>query len=368
GILVVIGLRMIDRAPLQFLRARETLLDFGVVVAVVVVALTVGLIAASAVGVGLAMLLFVREQIGGVVVRHKVLLGQTSSSWHRPQRELEVLAAKGDRAVIFSLQGSLFFGNTYQLYTDLEHEIATRDYVIIDLRRVRSIDVTAAHLFKQIRDTIKERGAKLVLCGVRGAEAARGNVRELLSTSGVVRPDSKTVRVFADLDTAIAWVEDRLLGEEEDPESEGEPMDLAAMELFAGYREDTLRDLAALMEVRRYPAGAVIYERGAEGRELFWVRRGSVRLVAAIDGSQHRPMASFGRGDFFGGLAFLDGESRPNNAVAVTDTETYVLSREHFNEFAKVHRTLAFNLAMSMARIVATRLRRAEAQLAMLQE
>ncbi|MFM2447307.1 MAG: hypothetical protein RI936_1754, partial [Pseudomonadota bacterium] len=141
GILVVIGLRMIDRAPLQFLRARETLLDFGVVVAVVVVALTVGLIAASAVGVGLAMLLFVREQIGGVVVRHKVLLAQTSSSWHRPQRELEVLAAKGDRAVIFSLQGSLFFGNTYQLYTDLEHEIATRDYVIIDLRRVRSIDV-----------------------------------------------------------------------------------------------------------------------------------------------------------------------------------------------------------------------------------
>ncbi|HRZ02251.1 MAG TPA: cyclic nucleotide-binding domain-containing protein, partial [Burkholderiaceae bacterium] len=368
GILVVIGLRMIDRAPLQFLRARETLLDFGVVVAVVVVALTVGLIAASAVGVGLAMLLFVREQIGGVVVRHKVLLAQTSSSWHRPQRELEVLAAKGDRAVIFSLQGSLFFGNTYQLYTDLEHEIATRDYVIIDLRRVRSIDVTAAHLFKQIRDTIKERGAKLVLCGVRGAEAARGNVRELLSTSGVVRPDSKTVRVFADLDTAIAWVEDRLLGEEEDPESEGEPMDLAAMELFAGYREDTLRDLAALMEVRRYPAGAVIYERGAEGRELFWVRRGSVRLVAAIDGSQHRPMASFGRGDFFGGLAFLDGESRPNNAVAVTDTETYVLSRERFNEFSKVHRTLAFNLAMSMARIVATRLRRAEAQLAMLQE
>jgi SulP family sulfate permease len=79
-------------------------------------------------------------------------------------------------------------------------------------------------------------------------------------------------------------------------------------------------------------------------------------------------MASFGRGDFFGGLAFLDGESRPNNAVAVTDTETYVLSRERFNEFSKVHRTLAFNLAMSMARIVATRLRRAEAQLAMLQE
>lgn len=368
GILVVIGVRMIDRKPLRFLRARATWFDFGVVVAVVVVALTIGLIAASVVGVALAMLLFVREQISGVVVRHKMLLGQTSSSWHRPQREVDVLATKGDRAAIFSLQGSLFFGNTYQLYTDLEHEIATRDYVIIDLTRVSSIDVTAANLFKQIRDTIKERGAKLVLCGVHSAEETRRNLRELLSTSGVVKPDSKTVRVFGDLDTAIAWVEDRLLGEEETEVEDEAPMELATMETFVGYREDTLQDLAALMEVRHVPAGTVLYERGSAGNELFWVRRGTVRLVAALDRGQERPMASFGRGDFFGGLAFLDGEKRPNNAIAVTDTEVYVLTRERFNEFAKVHRTLGFNLAMSMARVVATRLRRAETQLAMLQE
>ncbi len=127
GILVVIGVRMIDREPLHFLRTRETLLDFGVVAAVVVVALTVGLIAASAVGVGLAMVLFVREQSSGTVVRHKVSLGQTPSSWHRPQWEIDVLNEKSDKAVVFGLQGSLFFGNTYQLYTDLEQEIATRE-------------------------------------------------------------------------------------------------------------------------------------------------------------------------------------------------------------------------------------------------
>jgi SulP family sulfate permease len=60
GILVVIGFRMIDRAPLQFLRARATVLDFGVVATVVAVALTSSLIAASAAGVALAMVLFVR--------------------------------------------------------------------------------------------------------------------------------------------------------------------------------------------------------------------------------------------------------------------------------------------------------------------
>jgi SulP family sulfate permease len=367
GILVVIGVRMIDREPLQFLRARETLLDFGVVAAVVVVALTVGLIAASAVGVGLAMVLFVREQSGGIVVRHKLALGQISSSWHRPQWELDLLHEKGDKAVVFGLQGSLFFGNTYQLYTDLEHEIGTREYVIIDLRRVRSIDVTAAHLFKQIRDTIKERGAKLVLCGVRDDQQG-GNIRELLSNSGLMRPQSKTVRVFPDLDTAIAWVEDRLLGEVENAVGEEAPMSLQQMELFSGYKDETLRDLEAVMEVRRYPAGAVIYARGTAGDELFWVRRGTVRLVAAREQSHELPLATFGRGDFFGGLAFLDGKPRPNTAVAVTDTEVYLLGRERFDEIAKVHKKLAFNLAMAMARVVASRLRRTEGKLAMFQE
>jgi SulP family sulfate permease len=365
GILVVIGVRMIDREPLHFLRTRESLLDFGVVAAVVVVALTVGLIAASAVGVGLAMVLFVREQSSGTVVRHKVSLGQTPSSWHRPQWEIDVLNEKSDKAVVFGLQGSLFFGNTYQLYTDLEQEIATRDYVIIDLRRVRSIDVTAAHLFKQIRETIKERGATLVLCGVRDGS---GNIRELLSNSGLMRPQSRTVRVFPDLDTAIAWVEDRLLGEAENGARDETPMALREMELFADYKAETLRDLEAVMEVRRYPAGSVIYERGARGDELFWVRCGTVRLIASRQDSGQRPMATFGRGDFFGGLAFLDRNPRPSTAVAVTDTEVYVLNQERFDQVARVHRKLAFNLAMAMARVVASRLRRTEAKLAMLQE
>ncbi len=367
GILVVIGVRMIDREPLHFLRARETLLDFGVVVAVVIVALTVGLIAASAVGVGLAMVLFVREQSSGTVVRHKLALAQTPSSWHRPQWEIDVLNQKGDKAVVFGLQGSLFFGNTYQLYSDLEQEIANRDYVIIDLRRVRSIDVTAAHVFKQIRDTIRERGAKLVLCGVRDDQQGE-NIRELLSNSGLMRPESRTVRVFSDLDTAIAWVEDRLLGEAENAMPEEPPMPLQQMELFAGYKAETLRDLEGVMEIRHYPPGSVIYERGAAGDELFWVRRGTVRIIASREDSGQRPLATFGRGDFFGGLAFLDCNPRPNNAVAVTDTEVYVLTRARFEQIAKVHRKLAFNLAMAMARVVASRLRRTEAKLAMLQE
>jgi MFS superfamily sulfate permease-like transporter len=115
GILIVVGLRMIDREPMRFIQSSATVFDFGVVVAVVVVALTIGLIAASGVGVAMAIILFVREQIGGSVVRHKFYVNQMSSNWHRPESETRILAQKGDQAVIFELQGSLFFGTTQQL-------------------------------------------------------------------------------------------------------------------------------------------------------------------------------------------------------------------------------------------------------------
>ena len=43
-----VGLRMIDLTPLKFLESRATVFDFAVVLAVIGIALTIGLIAASA--------------------------------------------------------------------------------------------------------------------------------------------------------------------------------------------------------------------------------------------------------------------------------------------------------------------------------
>ena len=368
GILVVIGFRMIDRAPLQFLRARATVLDFGVVATVVAVALTSSLIAASAAGVALAMVLFVRAQIGSTAVRHKMLLRQSPSSWHRPEPELAILEARGDEAVIFELQGSLFFGNTYQLYTDLEKEISTRSYVIIDLRRVQSIDVTAAHLFNLIRDAIRERGAKLVLSGIQENNPRGRNLHEFLGLNGLWHARSTTVRQFPDLDAAIAWVEDRLLGEAEYSVDGEAPMLLQDMEIFARRKVETLQDLEACMDIRTYQAGDIIYAHGQPGDELYWVRRGSVRLMAQLPLGKRKSVASFGRGDFFGSLAFMDGQPRPNDAVAVTTTELYVLTRAKFNEVTALHKQLAADLAYAMARTLALRLRRTESKLTMLQE
>lgn len=367
GILIVIGIRMLDREPLRFIESRATVFDFGVVLAVIVVALTISLIAASAVGVAMAIILFLREQIGGSVVRHKIYANQMSSTWYRPEAEMQIIQQKGDQAVIFELQGSLFFGTTHQLYGELEPELGKRSYVILDLKHVQSVDVTAAHLLRNVRDTLQERGAMLLLSAVREKLPNGRNLREFLEQTGVVTPDTSVVRVFPELDAAIEWVENRILGERATT-AEETPIQLHEMDLFKLRKDETMQDLEARMELRSYRAGDTIYALGAPGDEIFWIRRGSVRIFAPLGGGRTRHIASFGRGDFFGGLAFLDNHPRGDDAIALTDTEVYVLSRKQFYELAEEHKKLAFNLINAIARTLAIRLRNADTELTMLQE
>jgi SulP family sulfate permease len=367
GVLIVVGLRMIDTQPLNFLESRATVFDFAVVALVIGVALTVGLIAASAAGVGLSILLFLREQVGGSVVRHKTFVNQRSSTWNRPEAEMRLIAQKGDKAVILELQGSLFFGTTYELYSVLEAEVKTRDYIILDLRRVLSVDITAVHMLNQVRDMLRDRGVPLLLSNVREHLPNGSNLLEFFKQTGLI-DTSDSVRVFQTIEAAIEWVEDRLIGDIEQPLSEEIPLHLQEMDLFQGRKDETIADLEARMEQRTINAGNPVYLIGDVDRNLYLIRRGTVRIMAPISGSrQLHHIATFGRGDFFGGLAFLDERARSDNAIAYTDIDLFVLSFEQFNQLSNDHRKLAFLLIISISRTLAQRLRHADGERTLLQ-
>ncbi|MBS1229670.1 MAG: sulfate transporter [Proteobacteria bacterium] len=367
GVLIVVGLRMIDTDPLRFLESRSTVLDFSVVLAVVCVALFVGLIAASAVGVILSIILFLREQVGGNVVRRKSFVGQRSSTWYRPEAEMRILEQKGNSAVIFELQGSLFFGTTHQLYLTLEPELSTTDYLILDLQRVQSVDVTATHMLKLVRDVLAERKVPLLISSVRESLPNGRNLREFLELAGLVA-DGEQVIILPTLEAAIEWVEDRLIGGLVTADANLPPLELHEIELFKGSKPDTLTDLAACMESRSFKAGATIFSRGDPGAELYLIRKGEVRIMGCVGGSS-RPchIATYGRGEFFGGLAFLDRQPRGNDAIASTDLELYVLTQEKFSYLAEAHKRIAFVLVSQLARTLAIRLRHTDNELTLLQ-
>ncbi|HXE91245.1 MAG TPA: SulP family inorganic anion transporter [Terriglobales bacterium] len=366
GILLVVGFRMMDRNSLHLLKSRSTVLDFVVIVIVVVVAETVSLIAASAVGVGLAILLFIREQIGGSVVRRKTYGNQMFSKQVRLPQEMEILEKRGNQSAIFELQGSLFFGTTDQLYTVLEPELKTKKYVILDMRRVQSVDVTAAHMLDRIEDTMAERKGYLIFSQIPHYVPSGRDMQQYFDQVGLVR--QRNVRIFGELDEALEWVENQILEEERLEKKEETVLELRQFEQFKARKEETIAALEACMEKRSYKAGERIFAAGDAGDELFLIRRGAVRILLPLAGTAGHHLATFGRGDFFGEMSFLDRQPRSADAVAHTDTDLYVLSRERFDGLAEEHKRLAINLLEGLAKALAIRLRHTNTEVRALQE
>jgi SulP family sulfate permease len=176
------------------------------------------------------------------------------------------------------------------------------------------------------------------------------------------------VRVFSTVDDAQVWVEDRILNVDRHTSLEQPLLELHEMELFKGRKEESISALEACMEQRSCKAGEKIYSTGDPGDRLFLIRRGTVRMILPSDGSEGFHLATYSRGDFFGGLSFLDGQPRGNEAIAQTDTELFVLRRESFDELGDRHKRLTQNLFEAIAGVLSRRLRYGDMELAALRD
>lgn len=365
GILIVVGIRMIDRHSLHLVMSPWTRFDFVVIAAVIVTALGFSLIAASGIGIALAMFLFIREQLASTIVFRK---GYGSSSFSRQKRsheEMKTLAQKGEQTVILELQGSLFFGTKDQIHEALEPELTKRTYFILDMRRVQSVDVSVAHVLTQIRDTVMERDAFLLFTNLPQHLPNGRNIHAFFDQMEITTFTSH-VKVFPGMDDALEWVEDQILGKEPLNPEEESLLELHEMDLFKERKEETLVALAARLEQRSYKAGERIFTVGDRGDELFLIRRGSVRDLLPVNGHVRYHIMTYGRGNFFGGMSFLDRQPRTTEAVAFTDVDLFALKRGQFDVLNEEHKRLTVNLLEAIAQILATRLRYNDMEIAAL--
>lgn len=370
GILLVIAWRMFDRSIFHLLRYPAGRFDFAVIAAVIVVAVTVDLIAASGAGVGLAILLFIRDQARSSVIRRKLYLNQMSSKTRRIAIERETLNRDGGQGVFCELQGNLFFGTTDQLYTQLEPDLKSRRFILLDMRRVQSVDYTAAHLFEQMQAQLAERGGQLLLSGMPSSLMAERDFEKYLVDLGVVgQGKGKGARIFETVDAGLEWMEGCILraaGVEKPGEEER--LDLKDFHLFREFDEATLKDLAACMTEISLAPGEKVVSQGDRGDEIFLVCRGSVRIMLALEGGKRHHLATISRGDFFGELSFLDRKIRSADVEAKVATDLYVIARSRFNEKAMANAELGVKVFARLASAIAERLRQTDVELQALEE
>jgi SulP family sulfate permease len=368
GILLMIAWRMFDKNMFRLLRYPAGRLDFCVIAGVVLVALTVDLIAASGVGVAMAILLFIRDQVRGSVIRRKSCLNQMSSKTRRLPAEREILNRDGDQAVFCELQGNLFFGTTDQLFSQLEPDLRTCRFLLLDMRHVQSLDYSAVHLFEQMHAQLAERGGQLLFSGMPSGVLEQRDFERYLAQMGLVR-EGDGVMITETRDSALEWMEERILeaagyirtGEEN-------LLELKDFRLFREFNDQELTALEACVSELTLRQGEKVFRSGDQGDELFLVRRGILRVLLPLEGGKYHHLFTICQGGVIGELAFLDRGVRSVDVEARVETDLYALSRSRFNELARANAAIGVQVFARLALSIAESLRQTDAELSILEE
>lgn len=355
ALLTVIGVRMIDWHSLHWLRKRSTRMDFVVIAVVVLVANTWSLIAASGLGVGLAILMFIREQIYTSTVRRKSHGHQRFSKRMRTPSERQLLEQHGRQTAIFELQGSLFFGTTDQLYTAIEPEIAQVRRLILDFHRVQSLDVTAEHMIHRISDRLHQMGATLVLTRLPEVLPSGRNLKAFILETGFV--DQETTLLMDDLSDALEWAEEQTLIQFGVGGHAEQCLPLEAFELLMPLSAEERAELAKAVVRRTYAAGDLILACGDQGDALMLLGLGEVSVHLPLTQGKSLHVATLGRGQYFAEMSFLDGQPYSADVRAITAVEVLMISRHALETLVGRDPHLLASLMKSIAMALAGRLR-----------
>ena len=366
ALLVVIGFKMIDWHSIELIRSRDTILDFAVIAVVVLVANTVSLIAASGLGVTLAILMFITEQVHTSTVRRKTYGNTIFSKRIRTQAERDLLATEGTKTIVFELQGSLFFGTTDQLYGTIESEIQKAKFVLLDFQRVQSLDVTAGHMIARIQKLLDEREATLVISRLPERLPSGRDLRTYVDHIGLLK-ESNT-KVFPELTDALEWVEDEIIRLHKLEIQNSEPLSLKDFDLFKDLTPSEAEELNSTAQHLSFKKGELIFSQGTQGDSLLLITRGQIKLTLPVKGGRQLHLLTLGKGQFFGEMSFLDGHCHSADAYAIEDTELLNIDRENLAQAIGQDKRMMLIIFKKISLALAERLRHSNAELHELRE
>ena len=109
---------------------------------------------------------------------------------------------------------------------------------------------------------------------------------------------------------------------------------LAAIDLFANLAPELRRDLAASAAHAVYGSGETIVRQGDEGRSMFVVLDGEVRVVLE---PRRDEVARIQRGGYFGEMSLLTGDARTATVLAAGDATVLEIDADLFRRVIAAH-------------------------------
>jgi SulP family sulfate permease len=347
--------RVVARQALAGHANAETAWGLAVVVLVCAVTVAFGFIAAVAAGVIVSMALFIGA-MNRSLVRTRATAATRASRRSYPPEATRFLRTHGERIRTLDLEGALFFGTAERLAIEIEPLAATARFVVLDLRRVTTIDASGAVILERLWRQLARRGVDLLLGGVGAGE--RHGVALLACGTFT---DAATRPWYATSDEALEHAERTLLAEAGGIAAAAR-VAIEDVALMQGLDDAARRSLVAHLVRLEVPAGTLLFRAGDPGDRLYVLTEGSVSIRYRSADRDHR-LITCAPGVVFGEIALLDGAGRSADAVADDDSVVYELTQAQLDDIRAREPALAAQLLLNIARQLSVYLRFASANL-----
>jgi SulP family sulfate permease len=369
GILMVTAVKIVDYKSFNLFKKKSGLENLIIVITVTAITVSIDLMMAVGIGLGIAILLFVKEQIGKTVIHRQYTARSVHSKKVRNREEMRLLEQKGQQIKIYELKGSLFFGTCDKLLTEIEHNL-DHFCIILDLKRVTTIDLTGTQLIRQVADRVQQQGHHLLLAYLDiPGDPDKERLGNFMRDQGLIELIGAD-HIFPDTDYALEWAEDTLIQHsiEKSQHSKGK-LTLHDLPIFKQLSPEQLQLVEKYVQPRTFKTSEVIFQEGDPGDGIYFILSGYVSVWAKM-GKDIRAtrLATFVQGVFFGEMSILDDKARSATVQAETDTKLLFMSKEDFQQITRDQPLLAAYILHAMARELSYRLRMSNSEVITLKE
>jgi SulP family sulfate permease len=327
-------------------------IDFAIVLIILGTVVFLGFMPGILVGILLALLLFVLRYSMISAIQGQYSMANYRSSVERAQFSNDVLDEHGGRGLVYSLRGFLFFGTANAILDTIRDDakVRTSDYkvILLDLRRVTGIDISALNTFVQIRSICEASGVKLIYSGV-----GRESKASLLMMEAVSMEDGEPL-LFSDADYAVEYMEDMLLASFADENGDND-INNHLMRIFGD--QDKVQVLIDHMTRVEIQISDTLFKQGEADDGFYMLEQGSMTALIGNEHNGFKRVKKFRPGSLLGELSAYTAEGiRTASVVADEDSVLYHLSSESMARLDTVNFKLAASINELVARTLAGRI------------
>ncbi len=368
GIILAVSLHMVDLDILAWLKRSRTRQDAVIALLVTAVTVAYDLMIAVGLGVIIAIILFIRTQIQASIVHRRSTGQQIRSVKKRPARERELLDQHGERIILYELRGNLFFATADLLLEALSEDLDKANFIILHMRRVQQVDLTAMKILQQIASRLQKNGGVLIFCNVHKGMGIGKRMQKAFKKSSISEMHLH-VLTFNGKDEALEYAENTILAEQDvKPTEYGDRVALEDNELCADLGPDEIEHLQMAVKTIMLESDEKLFSAGDFGDEIYMVLSGEIDIRLPTTKHHYKRLATCNAGSFFGELALLKPGPRVADAVARHKTELAILNQEGLSALRARHPDTAIQLLTTLARIQVEHLRWSSSELRRLSE